>query len=284
MAENTGRDYINQEGTLKIYLPDGHLADGGLRDIWKATRLPYPKPGKHPIFVESKELHKEYGFPKNHVDRLVLVCRRPHNIPDSVKNFGGLGVSGEDFIRDRLGVPIDENLEYMQRLGVLEVMDLGCRPATILAAFPRDDDVYDAEEVKGFIERVAEIRRGKVRVASEFPVITRYALVEMFGVPEAMFETIKTDGKTEGYPSSGDSELIIDVAESGGQLLENGLRAVRPEIIRPTTPRVIVRTDIYTAHEPVVKELENRLQRGIRSYKRTNSEAFRDKLSEEVFA
>jgi len=280
---DTCRDY-NQEGTLKVYLPDGHLADGGLRRIWDATRLPYPEPGQPPIMVESRELLGKYGFPKNHVDRLLLVCRRPHNIPESVRDFGGLGVSGEDFIRDRLGVPIDADLEYMQGSGVREVMDLRCRPATILAAFPRDDGVYDTAQARELLERLAEARGGRARVASEFPSITRYVLIEMFGVPETRFDTIETAGKTESYPSSGDTDMMVDVSETGSQILANHLRAVRPEILRPTTPRVIVQTDVYTAHEPVVNELESRLQRGIREYIKVDKEAFRDKLPEEVFA
>jgi ATP phosphoribosyltransferase len=169
-----------------------------------------------------------------------------------------------------------------------ELLDLGCRPASILAAFPHSYGVRTSADVLKFFSDVASHNdNGRATVATEFPNMTKYALVQFFGVPEDLFTLRETDGKTENYasPDVRDADAMVDVSETGSGILRNQLRAVRPEILRPTKPRLIIHTDAYSAHEPVVNELVYRLQKGIddlREY--TNGEAFREKLPEEVFA
>jgi len=289
MVEKTQTDYfdeVSDERTLKIYLPDGHLERGGVAKIWRATRLPYPKRKQLYVVVESDELHNKYGYPTDHVDRIVLISRRPHNIPTSINNFGGVGISGEDFIRDRLDIPIDsDQIRYADTSGnaVESLLNLQCMPASILAAFRRDYMIRDAKNVRDAMARFAEKRGGRALIASEFPQLTMYAMVDIFGVDEAIVEVFKTDGATEPF-AVWDCDGMVDVAQTGGSIVANDLRAVRPEVLKKTTPHTIVRTDTLSYHEPIVKELKGRLQKGVDNLMRDEPEAFVPALSKETFA
>lgn len=262
---------------MRIYLPNGHLADGGVRAIWLETGLPYPTDENGGvIIIDDADLHGLYGYPKNHVDRLVISQRRPHNIARDVVECGGLGITGKDFLVDRL--------QSISRDGVEELFDLGCRPATLLAAFMKGKNVYNAADVRRVMEEAAGTRGSKGIIASEYPRMAMNAMIEIFGVDPELVEIWETAGQTETYPLSGDTDGIVEISETGIRLLASGLRGVKPEVIRPTTPRVIVRTDIYTAHEPVMREIVDRLEVGAAQYREKNPKAFKDKLPAEIFA
>ena len=69
-----------EEGTLNIYAPDGHLWDGGLKDMWDCTEMPMPN-GRIKYMQLDQSVLRNANYPRNKVDRVNLIVRRPHNIP-----------------------------------------------------------------------------------------------------------------------------------------------------------------------------------------------------------
>jgi ATP phosphoribosyltransferase len=278
--------YGPESGTLKFYVPDGHLADGGVKEILRRAGLPFPEKDPGYIVIDDAELHGNYHFPRNHVDKLVMVLRRPHDIPKSVRNPGihSVGITGADFIYDRLDVNPNKGMAELERMGFYDLADLGCRPANVIAAFPVDDKVLGPAEMQRMMEQYASRRGGKAVIATEFPRMTWYALVDTFGVPQDFVRIEETWGKTEQWASVRDADGVVDVAEGGDSMYRNGLRGAKPGVLMPTTPHLIARKEVYAAHEPVVDELIGRLERAAQELREEQPRLFANKLRPDIFA
>jgi ATP phosphoribosyltransferase len=170
-------------------------------------------------------------------------------------------------------------------MGFYDLVNLGCRPANVIAAFPVEDCVIGPDEMQRIMERYA-LRRGRnvAVIATEFPRMTRYALVEMFGVPERLVRIEETWGKTEQWASVKDADGVVDVAERGDSLYRNGLRGAKPGVLMPTTPHLISRREVFAAHEPVVDELKGRLEKAAHELHDEKPELFANKLRPDIFA
>ncbi len=245
------------DGHLKIYLPDGHLEKGGLRAIWEmGTGLPYPSNEQYIISFTPDEI-VERGFPRDAVGKLSLILRRPHDIPASVRRYG-VGITGEDFIRDRLGIGLTNGYKNglekgLTERGLMHGCDLQCRPSNIVMAFPMDMGIGGNNDV------MSKFLDNSIMIATEYPKSTEdYSKNELL-VPTRIIETA---GKTEAYPLVGESDGIFDVAETGHSLIRNGLRAIMPIALEGSTPRTIFNGQAYGIHREFLDDLVVKLEYG----------------------
>ncbi len=196
--------FRQEEGFVKLYMPDGHLFEGGGERIWKYTGLPWStlnwtygedvgQPMKnggngyssdssdtrnYVIGVSAKEL-KSLGYPTNNIGNLIIAVRRPHNIPEeqSVSSWG-MGISGKDLIADRLHIDVlhhhDENyfLEKVREKCIMPMGDLRYRPSRLAFAFPERYRIGKPEDIM----RKSPINKKYLLIATEFPWLTKISL------------------------------------------------------------------------------------------------------------
>lgn len=302
MTEPYQNGYHQEDGYVKLYLPDGHLYKGrdepvgGGEELWRYTGLPYGtlnwKPGdvgrpengngsdQKVLRVTDDEL-RSLGYPTGDVRYLLIIKGRPEDIPKFVHIYG-MGISGKDHISDKLGFDIFgksnewferqlqesgihpvENLEYRPvRLGVLALQEYGLNSLR---------DIGTKKPING----------KKLLVASEFPYLADLVLRKKVGVKSGSYEVIETKGQTESYAVSKDVDVILEVVESGNSLLANRLSAI--SFVLNSTPYFVVNNDTYGMFGDFVDELQTRLVRGKETLKEGEmGHLFRTRLSPDI--
>jgi ATP phosphoribosyltransferase len=253
-------DYLI-EGNLRIILPDGHIKDGGFARIWEGTGLPYPEGKDYKAVVGDSGL-RSLGYPKDAVSQITVVIRRPHDIPESIRRSGGMGVSGKDFYVDKLRIDSKGRngkfAEALAKYNMIDVLDLGCRPSYIAVAFPATYGIGSMDLVKG---RVLELDPERPIMATEFEDMCRSTVETDIGMDN--YELVVTNGKTETWPAMGDTHGMLDVTETGDAIRDNDLRAVRGFVMERVTPHLVCDKDTYEMHAEVVDEINARLQQKI---------------------
>jgi len=306
--------YSEDKGDLKIYLPDGDLYKGK-RDpvpvgglIWNSTGLPYStvKDDSIPKYEGGTEIGRDVlelgkadivklGYTKDVPERLLLVTRRPHNIPRSVQKEG-MGISGKDFIADRLKVPVlngakeeEAFMKYLEKQGILQVLDLGYKPTQIVFVFPTRYGISTIDELKYNLTKFIERNGGKIRLPSEFEELPYYGL-EKFGIPRKFVDVERTPGKTEPYAILQEADGFCDIVETGKSIIDavdgNGkrlIRALKPPIIDPSTPRVIVNKNTYQIFRGFFDELFGRLDECMKKMKKEYPEYWEKKADPRIF-
>jgi len=303
--------YSQEKGDLRIYLPDGDLYKGK-RDpvpvggfIWNYTGLPYStnkddsiptieignKIGRDVLELKKEEL-KKLGY--RGVERLLLVTRRPHNIPLSVQREG-IGISGKDFIADRLKAPIlngareEENFKkYLESNKILQPLDLGYKKAKIVFVFPERYGIGTFDDLKENLDKFTKRNGGKLRIASEFDELPYYAL-EKFGISRKFVYLEKTPGKTEPYAILQEVDGFCDIVETGSSIInavdENGkrlIRAIYPPVMI-STPRLLVNKETYSIFKEFCDELIERLTEGTKKVKREYPIYWEDRVDPRIF-
>jgi len=296
------REYLFPEmhpaemGIIDVYLPDGHLEDGGVRNIWmEYVGLPYPDSTdsrKYSITVPYRKIPS--GLKPRGVKKIRITVARPHNIP----GLSGICVSGEDFFREDLRIgarngTMDDYEGALRKKGKVLLVDTGMRPSHLLAAIKRDGEINTLDEIPDYVSS-----EGRLYVATEYPFIA----FEMFAAmdngnpvkpyvmdngrqtPDDINVVIRPiNGKAEGYIQSENAKMIIDISETGNTLRRNGLVALEPEILR-STAQVIADIETVEMHPKFIKELQGRLERGIEKDRKTHPERYIDKLNKKVFS
>ncbi len=274
--------YTNREdGRVKVYIPDGHIKTGGFYDIWAATMLPYPEEKDYVAELSELDLRK-LGYPRDGVETLTVVVRRPHNIPESIKR-GGAGVSGRDFFSDRLLGLIPQNesdfSSELEEKGLVDLLNLKCRPSYIVFAFPED---YDIKKIEDLRRKLKKLDPNIPLAATEFESIARSAAEEIAGLKKGEYMLLITDGKTETYPRVGDTHGMVDVTETGESIKRNRLLIAEPLVMERVTPHFVVDEDTYKAHKPVFDEMISRMEKRIEELNEERPEIFAVKLNREV--
>ncbi len=131
-----------------------------------------------------------------------------------------MGVVGEDLLREQ--VPDSE------RRAVL-LAPLGFGNANVVVAVPQAwIDVRTMADLED-VAAIHHARRGRrMRVATKYVHLTR----EFFsrkGVTD--YRIVESLGATEGAPSSGTAELIVDITTTGATLAANGLKVLEDGVI-----------------------------------------------------
>lgn len=131
-----------------------------------------------------------------------------------------LGVTGEDLVRER-------GEDIAARVAMLRPLGFG--RADLVVAAPQGwldvETMADVEEVAH--EIVARTGR-RMRVATKYLVQTR-AFFARHGVAD--YRIVESTGATEGAPSTGAAELVVDITTTGATLAANGLKVLSDGVI-----------------------------------------------------
>jgi ATP phosphoribosyltransferase len=175
------------------------------------------------ILEESLPLLDRLGIaPAGDIDRLLrvpsrdpevdLLIIRPADVPTYVEyGAADAGITGKDVLMEHGGEALYEPL------------DLGSAKCRLSVAMQKSR-ATGAEPP----------RRGRLRVATKYPELTR----RHFAGRGEQVEIIKLYGSMELAPLVGLADLIVDLVATGGTLKANGL--VETEIIAPVTARLVV--------------------------------------------
>src|SRR3989338_5016116 len=236
-AMNTAYD-----GSLKrsiwLYqgLPDGHLQDGGLKQIFEEAGFKYPSIADRPVFeVRSLNIRNR--------------IYRPHDIPENMRGkLIDIGVTGKDFLLDYYleqcmrnnKDPLKDN-EYRHEF--VKLLDFGCRPSYLVFLIGKDHVENPPASWDGVKSRFT--KRSKMRSASEYRHIMDY-LLRISKIPHDEVRYLR--GKEESYiPSASDIsddevryfrgnngyDCVIGVAETGESITNNpGIQVVGGPILR----------------------------------------------------
>lgn len=131
-----------------------------------------------------------------------------------------MGVTGEDLIRETMA-DADDRLEFVQKLGFGH--------ADVVLAVP--DYWIDVIRVIDLDDVATAFRRhhGRaLRIATGYMNLTRRFLAEKGIVGYRIVESV---GATEGTPSAGTAEAIVDITSSGATLKANHLKVLEDGVI-----------------------------------------------------
>jgi ATP phosphoribosyltransferase len=297
--------YTQTNGCLKIYLPDGHLYRGEKEpigageEIWKHTGFPYGtlNHSQTPIgetrgdnvYLEPHHL-RDLGYIADGLKLVILSIRRPQQIPESVA-IEGMGISGKDWISDGLNIPlingVTEDEFKAQLFGTYHIQTTGSleyRPSHLVVAFPVRYGIETYDDVIREARSYRRESRKPIRIASEFPTLTGLAMERLIGLSKDEYELKLTHGKTEGFVLNGDSEGMLDIAESGGSILRNGIRAVRPAVMEVSTPYLLINDRTRTEYfDPFITQLIARIDEGKEIVKGEHPELFEDRLDDRIY-
>jgi ATP phosphoribosyltransferase len=131
-----------------------------------------------------------------------------------------LGVSGEDLLRER-GEGVDRHVLLLRALGFGRADLVVATPASWIDV----ETMADLEEVAAaYVARTGR----RMRVATKYMVQTR-AFFASHGVVD--YRIVESSGATEGAPSAGQAELIVDITTTGATLKANGLKVLGDGVI-----------------------------------------------------
>ncbi|MDE2463733.1 MAG: ATP phosphoribosyltransferase [Alphaproteobacteria bacterium] len=130
------------------------------------------------------------------------------------------GITGEDLIRE--AAP-----ELDGRVALLKALGFG--HADVVVAVPRSwidvTSIADFDDVcAAFFQR----HRRRLRVATKYVTLTRAFFAEK-GIAE--YRIVESAGATEGAPSAGAAEAIVDITSTGATLAANGLKILEDGVI-----------------------------------------------------
>jgi ATP phosphoribosyltransferase len=131
-----------------------------------------------------------------------------------------LGITGEDLIKES-SANWDSQVQFIQRLG------FGF--ADLVVAVP--DGWIDVSHMADLKEVAADLRHAKgyrLKVATKFTRLTS----EYFNAHGILdYRIVYSAGATEGAPSSGIAEIIVDITTSGATLSANNLKILDDGLI-----------------------------------------------------
>ncbi len=131
-----------------------------------------------------------------------------------------LGITGEDLIREQIP-HADDVVEFLTPLGFGN--------ANVVVAAPQA--WIDARSMRDIDEIAADMRAHhgrKMRVATKYVNLTRRFFAEK-GITD--YVIVESLGATEGAPSAGAAELIVDITSSGATLSANALKIIEDGVI-----------------------------------------------------
>jgi ATP phosphoribosyltransferase len=130
-----------------------------------------------------------------------------------------MGVSGEDLLRERRAA--DAHVMLLRALGFGRADLVVAAPASWIDV----ETMADLEEVgAAYVARTGR----RMRVATKYMVQTRDFFAR-HGVVD--YRIVESGGATEGAPSAGQAELIVDITTTGATLSANGLKPLADGLI-----------------------------------------------------
>ncbi len=131
-----------------------------------------------------------------------------------------LGVTGEDLIRE--AVP-----ELEGRVTLLKPLGFGF--ADVVVAVPRSwIDVSTMADLDDICAAYAARHKKRLRVATKYAQLTRGFFAHA-GISD--YRIVPSAGATEGAPTAGTAEAIVDITTTGSTLKANGLKILDDGVI-----------------------------------------------------
>jgi len=131
-----------------------------------------------------------------------------------------LGVTGEDLIRE--AAP-----EIESRVALLKPLGFGF--ADVVVAVPRSwIDVSTMADLDDVCAAYAHRHRRRLRVATKYTQLTRGYFARA-GISD--YRIVGSAGATEGAPTAGTAEAIVDITTTGATLKANGLKILDDGVI-----------------------------------------------------
>ena len=126
-----------------------------------------------------------------------------------------LGVTGEDLMREA-GPELDGRIKLLKPLG------FGF--ADVVVAVPQSwIDVSTMADLDDVCAAFAHRHRRRLRIATKYVQLTRAFFAHM-GISD--YRIVESAGATEGAPSAGTAEAIVDITTTGATLAANGLKTL----------------------------------------------------------
>ena len=130
------------------------------------------------------------------------------------------GVTGEDLVREHVADPDAR---------AAKITELGFGHANVVVAAPQSwIDVVSMADIDDIAADYRDKRARKLRVATKYVNLTRRHFAA-HGIAD--YRIVESQGATEGAPSSGAAELIVDITSSGATLAANGLKIIDDGVI-----------------------------------------------------
>jgi ATP phosphoribosyltransferase len=131
-----------------------------------------------------------------------------------------LGVTGEDLIRETA-----PDLETSVSLS----KGLGFGFADVVVAVPRSwVDVFTMADLDDICAAFAAKHKKRLRVATKYARLTRRFFADK-GISD--YRIVPSAGATEGAPTAGSAEIIVDITSTGSTLIANGLKILDDGVI-----------------------------------------------------
>lgn len=131
-----------------------------------------------------------------------------------------LGVTGEDLVRET-APDIETSVAFLKGLG------FGF--ADVVVAVPRSwIDVFTMADLDDICAAYAAKHRKRLRVATKYARLTR-GFFARAGIAD--YRIVPSVGATEGAPTAGSAEIIVDITTTGATLVANGLKILDDGVI-----------------------------------------------------
>ena len=161
-----------------------------------------------------------------------------------------LGVTGEDLVRET--VPdADARLALLTKLGFGE--------ANVVVAVPQAwIDVRNMADLED-VAHAFHVKHGqRMRVATKYVNLTR-GWFSQHGVSD--YRIVESLGATEGAPSAGAAELIVDITTTGATLKANGLKILDDGLMLKSEANLVasLKADWTEAHRDLARRILARI-------------------------
>ena len=159
---------------------------------------------------------------------------RPDEIPARVEaGDAHVGITGEDLFR--------ENLEEKSSAAIL-IKNLGYGTARLVVAVPNSwIDVRCIEDLEEVAVQFRRVHGHSIRVATKFTRLTR-DFFRKHGITD--YQIVNSIGATEGTPSSGMAELIVDLTSTGATIAQNHLKEISAGTVLESSAGLVVSTRV----------------------------------------
>ncbi|KXB05172.1 ATP phosphoribosyltransferase [candidate division MSBL1 archaeon SCGC-AAA382A13] len=175
-------------------------------------------------------------FARTNISDLEIIFVRTQDIPNMVASGAAdLGITGHDLILES-----ESNVE--------ELLDLEFGNAKMVVAAHKKSDIESIEEVEG-----------KVKVATEFPNVTRKYFKEN-GIDVELSEV---SGATEITPFIGMADLIVDLTSTGITLRTHGLEVI--DTLFETSVRLIANPESLKDKKKKIEDIRRALESVIKA-------------------
>jgi ATP phosphoribosyltransferase len=165
-----------------------------------------------------------------------------------------LGVTGEDLLRENLA-DWESRVEIAARLGFGH--------ADVVVAVP--DMWLDVESMADLDDVAADFRQRhgrRLRIATKYWRLTQQFFSQKHGIQ--VYRIVESLGATEGAPTAGSADIIVDITSSGSTLRANRLKVLGDGVIlRSQACLAASRKTRGAADEALLRDVVEKIRRAV---------------------